>query len=67
MKDPIIEEIHKFREEYAKRFNYDIDAIFDDIQSKQAKRPNVVDLSDRVSGKRAANVAEERAKYDGKK
>lgn len=35
MKDEIIEEIHKYREEYAKKFNYDIDLIFEDLQKKQ--------------------------------
>lgn len=35
-KDEVLEEIHKFREEYAKSFNYDIQAIFDDLRQKQA-------------------------------
>jgi hypothetical protein len=43
-KDPIIEEIHKFREAHARKFNYDIDAIFADLKRKQAKRKNVADL-----------------------
>ena len=34
-KDKIIEEIHKNREEYAKSFNYDLNAIFQDLKSKQ--------------------------------
>ena len=34
--DPIVEEIHKTREEYARQFNFDIDAICKDIQAKQA-------------------------------
>ncbi len=34
-KDEIIEEIHKYREEYAKSFNYDLKAIFDDLRKKQ--------------------------------
>lgn len=33
-KDEILEEIHKYREEHAKSFNYDIKAIFKDLQSK---------------------------------
>ncbi len=43
-KDPIIEEIHKFREAHARKFNYDIDAIFADLKRKQVKRKNVADL-----------------------
>jgi hypothetical protein len=34
--DPI-KEIRKFREEYARQFNYDVKAICRDIQKKQAK------------------------------
>ena len=34
-KDEIIEEIHKNREEYAKSFNYDLNAILQDLKSKE--------------------------------
>jgi hypothetical protein len=34
-KDEIVEEIHKYREEYAKSLNYDLKAIFDDLRKKQ--------------------------------
>lgn len=34
--DKILEEIHKNREEYAKSFNYDLNAIFQDLKSKQS-------------------------------
>jgi hypothetical protein len=37
-KDPILEEIHKYREEYAKSFNYDLNAIFEDLRKKQIAR-----------------------------
>jgi len=37
IQDPIIEEIHKYREDYAKQFNYDIDAIYKDLKDKQDK------------------------------
>jgi len=33
-KDEILEEIHKYREEHAKSFNYDPKAIFKDLNSK---------------------------------
>ena len=36
-KDPIVEETRKLREEYASKFNHDIDAIFEDIQKRQAQ------------------------------
>jgi hypothetical protein len=35
-KDEIVEEIHKYREEYAKSFNYDLHAIVEDLRRKQA-------------------------------
>ena len=34
-KDPILAEIYKYREEYAKSFNYDLQAIFEDLRKKQ--------------------------------
>ena len=43
--DPIVKEIHKFREEHAKKFNFDLRAIFFDLkeQEKKGKR-HVVSL-----------------------
>ena len=35
-KDPVVEEIRKIREQYANKFNHDIDAIYEDIQRRQA-------------------------------
>ena len=35
MKDAIVEEIHRFRAEHAKRFNYDIRAMAEDLQRRQ--------------------------------
>jgi hypothetical protein len=35
--DPIVEEIHRIREEHAKKFNYDLHAICEDIRKKQAQ------------------------------
>lgn len=39
-KDEIVEEVQKVRDEYAAKFNYDLDAIYEDIkkQEKQTKR-----------------------------
>jgi hypothetical protein len=45
-KDEIVEEIHRIREEYAKSFNYDLDAIFADLRRKEAESGReVVNLS----------------------
>jgi len=43
MKDPIVDEVRKARDEYARKFNYDLDAICDDLQKKQSEKgKNVV-------------------------
>lgn len=38
MRDPIVEETRKIREEYAAQFNHDENAIFDDILKRQSLR-----------------------------
>ena len=34
-KNEILDEIHRYREEYARSFQYDLRAIFNDLQQKQ--------------------------------
>ncbi len=34
-KDKIVEEVRKVRDEYAAKFNYDIDTIYDDIKKQE--------------------------------
>ena len=49
-KDEIVEEIHKIREKYAESFNYDLKAIFADLQKKQAESGReVVNLSSKYN------------------
>lgn len=36
-RDSIVEEIHRYRQEFAARFNDDLDAMCDDIESRQGK------------------------------
>lgn len=40
IKDPIVEEVRKTREAHAAKFNYDIQAIYEDLkkQEKKSKR-----------------------------
>ncbi|WP_295443818.1 hypothetical protein [uncultured Thiodictyon sp.] len=40
--DPIVAETRTLRNEYARDFNYDIDAIFEDLMAKQATHPERV-------------------------
>jgi hypothetical protein len=35
MKDPINEEIHKYRKEHARKFNFDLGAICEDLRAMQ--------------------------------
>ncbi|MGB3848946.1 MAG: hypothetical protein WA958_03180 [Tunicatimonas sp.] len=37
MKDPIVEEVRQAREEHAKKFGYNLPAIFADIRQQQQK------------------------------
>jgi hypothetical protein len=43
MEDHIVEEVRRIREEHAAQFDYDVDAIFDDLRRIEAesKRPRV--------------------------
>ena len=49
--DPIVDEVRRWREEYAARFNFDLKAIFDDLRrgTEEAGRAGhtVVSLSPR--------------------
>jgi len=40
MKDPIIEEVRRIRDEHSKLFDYDLDAICEDYKSHQNKIKN---------------------------
>jgi hypothetical protein len=56
-KDPIVEETRKLREQYASQFDHDIDAIFKDIQQRQAQSgKKLVSFSARKPS-RKSNVA----------
>lgn len=44
-KDEIVEEVRKVRDEYAAKFNYDLDAIYKDIKEEEKMtRRKVVSL-----------------------
>jgi len=55
--DPIVAEVHRTREMLAAKFNFDIDAIFADMQKRQAA------LGDRLVSPRTR--AEPTAEADG--
>ena len=38
-KDEILEEVHKAKDDYAARFDYDLGRIFDDLKKKEQRNP----------------------------
>jgi hypothetical protein len=40
--DPIVEEIHRFREEYGKKFDYDLEKMYLDLKRLQDETPGPV-------------------------
>lgn len=58
MKNPIIEEIHRYRAEHAKKFGYDLKRIFEDVRSRQGQSGvPVVDRSKKArSGRKRASL-----------
>ncbi len=64
MKDPLIEEVRRIRDEHSKLFNYDLDAICEDYKYRQNKIRNrlvrlkpklkVADKADTVDAKSRA-------------
>jgi hypothetical protein len=54
--DPIVEQLHKQREEYMERFQYDFDAIIRDIRTREASSPTpLVDPPTALPPKAAAH------------
>ena len=52
MNDPIVEEVRKYRKEHSEKFDYNLDAIFEDIRKHQSKyKDRVVKLPGKESGK----------------
>ena len=50
MNDPIVEEVRKYRDEHARRFNYDLNAICSDLmKQQQAHSSRLVNLKDSVN------------------
>ena len=49
MKDPIVEEVRRIRDDHSKQFNYDIDAICEDYKKRQLQvKDRLVRLKPRV-------------------
>jgi hypothetical protein len=60
MKDPIIEEVRRIRDEHSKQFDYDLDKICEDYKSSQKKlKDRLVRLGPKSKGidQRAGSTA----------
>ena len=56
--DPILEEVYRLRDEHAKQFNYDLDAIVADIQSRSKKSGRMFVTLDGSTDAELQNVIE---------
>ena len=61
-RNPIIDEIHRIRKAHAKKFNYDVAAIFEDLRRRDAECRNLAKLRP-VKPRRVPHVAEAQAPY----
>jgi hypothetical protein len=68
MKDPIVEEVRKYRMEHTQRFGGDLHKICEDLRKKdQTMKNRLVRLSPRMlSDRKNLCVAEEPAEYKAK-
>ena len=57
MNDPIVEEVRKYRNEHAKRFNYDLDAICSDLITHQSAHPKRLVNRKKVTNKKIQATA----------
>ncbi len=65
-RDPIVEEIHRIRDEHAKSYGYDLHAIFEALRSEDMQSGDkVITRSPRrpVAHRLPRAVAEDREKY----
>ena len=56
--DPIIEELHRIREEIAARHNYDVSAIFKYFREKEAKENRLIVSFAKKNGKEVVSEIE---------
>ncbi len=40
LNDPIVEEVRRIRQEYAKQFDYDVRAIAEDLRKREQQHPD---------------------------
>lgn len=57
MRDPVVEKVRKKREAYAARFNFDVDAIFEDLKKRERESGQAVVI---LEPKRLAKISRRR-------
>ena len=55
MYDPIVDEVRQYRDEHARRFDYNIEAICNDYKKKHSKYLNLLNKKRNNAGERNAN------------
>ena len=57
MKDPIVEEVRRFRNEHSKKFDYDLDAICEEYKKHQVQiGRRLVRLKPKLKANKAINA-----------
>jgi hypothetical protein len=64
MNDPIVEEVRKFRDEHARKFNYDLNAICADLMEKQKRSGHKLVRRERTAGAVCEEPVEYRTKNE---
>jgi hypothetical protein len=54
-KDPIVEEIHKIREEIAREYDYNLNRIMDHLRKKEMKHPDRIIYKKEMIASRTSN------------
>ena len=62
--DPIVAEIRRIREEFARRFNYDVEAMAEYLRMKEQEHPERLVSFPPKRPKKNATVQEELENYD---
>jgi hypothetical protein len=57
--DPIVDEVRKTRERLAKKFNFDVDAIFEDLRKRQVEWGNRLVNREKKKGAERAPTPEQ--------
>ena len=67
---PIVAEVRRVRDELARKFNYDVHAIFQDLRRRQGKTVTMEELrseTGKAAPSRPSRVAEGKPHYQAKK